>query len=115
MIPNDTLARTLWGEARGRPCRHGAGRGCDRQPRPQSALVGHDILSVCLEPYQFRCWNHSDPNRAKMLQARHVHRPDRASPVLSRRAARPSGQPETPTRSVDAPAAQPAARETLSI
>jgi hypothetical protein len=27
---------------------------------------GNDIVTVCLKPWQFSCWNPSDPNRAKL-------------------------------------------------
>ena len=64
-----TLARTMWGEARGeRP--------------PGMAAVGHvvlnrvlgarwwgyDVESVCRHDRQFSCWNADDPNLPKMLR-----------------------------------------------
>ncbi len=70
----DTLARTLWGEARG------------EGPQGMEAVAnvvlnraavaqakggywwGNDIISVCQKPYQFSCWNRSDPNY-RQLQA----------------------------------------------
>ncbi len=70
----DVLARTLWGEGRG------------EGPQGMEAIAGvvlnrvniaakkggywwgNDIISVCQKPYQFSCWNRSDPNY-KALQA----------------------------------------------
>lgn len=70
----DTLARTLWGEARG------------EGPQGMEAVAnvvlnraavaqakggywwGNDIISVSQKPYQFSCWNRSDPNY-RQLQA----------------------------------------------
>jgi hypothetical protein len=64
-----TLARTMWGEARG-------------DGREGMAAVGHvvlnrvigaswwgrDVASVCLRPAQFSCWNERDPNRPQLLR-----------------------------------------------
>jgi N-acetylmuramoyl-L-alanine amidase len=61
----DVLVRTVYGEARGEPK---AGQVAvvhvirNRVDRP--GWWGHDIASVCLAPWQFSCWNVSDPNRA---------------------------------------------------
>jgi spore germination cell wall hydrolase CwlJ-like protein len=76
----DTVARTLWGEARGegeagmravaavivnraRAARAWkAKHGKDRHP-----LFGDGTLrSVCKAKWQFSCWNEKDPNRQKM-------------------------------------------------
>lgn len=69
----DTLARTLWGEARG------------EGPQGMEAVAnvilnrvkvadakggywwGKDIISVCQKPYQFSCWNRSDPNYKQLI------------------------------------------------
>jgi N-acetylmuramoyl-L-alanine amidase len=64
-----TLAQTAWGEARGEGIagmlavihvvlnrvRHAGG-------------WGTDIVSVCMHPKQFSCWNENDPNREQMLR-----------------------------------------------
>jgi len=64
----DTLARTIYGEARG------------ESPEGR-LLVAFVILNrwktnyrrkdtieqVCLDPWQFSCWNSNDPNREKLL------------------------------------------------
>lgn len=72
-----TLARTLWGEARGEPqdgqiavawvIRNRASRA-----RFAGRLVGAEgaVAHVCLAPWQFSCWNEGDPNRAKLLVLR---------------------------------------------
>ena len=69
MTPTDTLARTIWGEARS--------EGYEGMQAVASVVLnriasgktwwGADIESVCLEPWQFSCWNANDPNRAKLL------------------------------------------------
>ena len=64
----DTLARTVYGEARGEPS----------DGKKAVALVilnrvkankwyGKTITEVCLKPYQFSCWNENDPNREKLM------------------------------------------------
>lgn len=70
----ETLARTLWGEARGEPedgkravawvIRNRASRS-----RFAGALLGTPgaVARVCRAPWQFSCWNEGDPNRAKLL------------------------------------------------
>ncbi len=71
----DILARTIFGEARG--------EGLKGQEAVASVIInrvqhaqkskkqfqrgywwGHDVVSVCLKPYQFSCWNADDPNAA---------------------------------------------------
>jgi len=66
----DTLARTLWGEARGEP----------RDGKIAIAWVilnrywqefhgAQTITEVCRAPWQFSCWNADDPNHAQLLLA----------------------------------------------
>lgn len=63
-----TLARTLWGEARG------------EGPQGMEAVAhvvfnriaarswwGRDVVSVCRKPWQFSCWNSNDPNAQRLL------------------------------------------------
>lgn len=64
----DVLARTIWGEARG------------ENEQGKKAVVnvifnrfssgkwfaGKTIADTCQKPWQFSCWNKSDPNRKKM-------------------------------------------------
>jgi N-acetylmuramoyl-L-alanine amidase len=65
--PADTLARTIWGEARGEGV---TGMGAvaavivNRARHPR--WWGHDIANVCRTPLQFDCWNTGDPNRPKL-------------------------------------------------
>lgn len=64
----DTLARTMYGEARG----EGA-RGLEAVAHVVLNRVdahrwwGDDVVAVCLKPWQFSCWNATDPNRRKLL------------------------------------------------
>nr|WP_240796909.1 cell wall hydrolase [Terasakiella sp. SH-1] len=62
-----TMARTLYGEARGEG-RHGME--CVAQVIlnrvNRGGWWGNDIASVCLKPWQFSCWNYNDPNRSKI-------------------------------------------------
>lgn len=69
----DVLARTLWGEARGekKSGREAVAsvvlnRVAHAQARGGRFWWGNDVIGVCLKPWQFSCWNPSDPNRAKL-------------------------------------------------
>lgn len=64
----DILARTIWGEARG--------EGAEGMAAVAAVIVnrarrggwwGNSIRAVCLKPWQFSCWNPTDPNRVKLL------------------------------------------------
>lgn len=71
-IAIDVLARTLWGEARG--------QGSDGMNAVAAVILnrvrvaqqkgsfwwGNNIIQVCQKPYQFSCWNRSDPNFRKL-------------------------------------------------
>lgn len=64
----DVLARTLWGEARSEGRRGMEAVGCvilNRAANPR--WWGHDIVSVCLSPWQFSAWNPDDRNRRVMV------------------------------------------------
>jgi N-acetylmuramoyl-L-alanine amidase len=64
----DTLARTLWGQARGcgaAGMSHVANVILNRADHP--SWWGHTIAGVCTQPYQFSCRNIGDPNRQKLL------------------------------------------------
>ena len=70
----DTLARTVWGEARGEgEAGMAAGAAVIRNRIDGSAAHGgkywwgRDWISVCQARSQFSCWNPGDPNRAKLL------------------------------------------------
>lgn len=63
----DILARTIWGEARGTGIagmQHVASVILNRASHPR--WWGSDVLTVCLKPYQFSCWNEGDPNCPKV-------------------------------------------------
>ncbi len=73
-IAADILARTLWGEARGEGT---AGmqavaavimnRVKTSRAKPGGMWWGNDVISVCQKPWQFSCWNRSDPNMKKVM------------------------------------------------
>ncbi len=68
----DTLARTLYGEARGEPY---LGKVAVANVVYNRASIGlrhphfgeGTIASACLAPWQFSCWNSNDPNREVIL------------------------------------------------
>jgi N-acetylmuramoyl-L-alanine amidase len=65
----DTLARTLWGEARGEGEKGMMAVACvilNRAKKP--CWWGKDIESVCRKKWQFSCWNENDPNYQKLLR-----------------------------------------------
>lgn len=69
--PADVLARTLWGEARGEPVRGREAVAAVVMNRVRRAEAsgsywwGNSVVEVCRRPWQFSCWNESDPNAAK--------------------------------------------------
>lgn len=69
----DTLARTLWGEARGEGVEGMKAVACVILNRVKVAQEagkywwGNNIIQVCQKPYQFSCWNRSDPNFKKLI------------------------------------------------
>lgn len=64
----DTLARTLWGEARGegkegmRAVANVILNRLEIAQKRGSFWWGNNIIQICQKPYQFSCWNRSDPN-----------------------------------------------------
>jgi spore germination cell wall hydrolase CwlJ-like protein len=66
----DTLARTIWAEARGEPdARAGMAAVANvvlNRVR-WNTYWGRSIAEVCQKPYQFSCWNKNDPNLPKLL------------------------------------------------
>lgn len=72
-----TLARTMWGEARGE-IDAAAGMSAvahvvlNRVAR--QTYWGKSIEAVCLRPYQFSCWNAADPNRPQLLKVTPTNR-----------------------------------------
>lgn len=71
-ITVDVLARTLWGEARGEGIDGMKAVACVILNRVAVAKKkgkfwwGNNIIQVCQKPYQFSCWNRSDPNFQKL-------------------------------------------------
>jgi N-acetylmuramoyl-L-alanine amidase len=69
----DVLARTLWGEARGEPVAGIEAVASVVLNRVAIAKAkgrywwGNDVITVCQKPYQFSCWNRSDPSYRKLL------------------------------------------------
>lgn len=66
----DTLARTLWGEARGEKLaglRAVAAVVLNRASHRRVHWWGRSIVGVCRAPMQFSCWNGNDPNLPKLL------------------------------------------------
>ncbi|MDG6399615.1 cell wall hydrolase [Pseudomonas quasicaspiana] len=67
---HDTLARTLWGEARGEGLAGMIAVGWAIRNRVEMDLHndgkpdwwGEGYEGVCRAPYQFSCWNRNDPN-----------------------------------------------------
>lgn len=64
----DTVARTLWGEARGEGMQGmQAVANVIMNRVKKGGWLGTTPEEVCLKPYQFSCWLKSDPNRDKLL------------------------------------------------
>jgi N-acetylmuramoyl-L-alanine amidase len=69
----DVIARTIWGEARGEGLAGMQAVAFVILNRVEVAEVnggywwGNTILQVCHKPYQFSCWNKTDPNFKKVI------------------------------------------------
>jgi spore germination cell wall hydrolase CwlJ-like protein len=80
-MEEDILARTLWGEARGEGESGMEAVACVILNRCAISAArkkywwGNNIIQICQKPYQFSCWNRSDPNYRK-LQAVDLQDPD---------------------------------------
>ncbi len=72
-IEVDTLARTIWGEARGEGSAGMQAVACVILNRLAVAQEkggfwwGNSIIQICQKPYQFSCWNRNDPNFKQLL------------------------------------------------
>lgn len=68
----DVLARTLWGEARGEGTQgmHAVANVILNRTKiaenKGGFWWGNNVIQVCQKPYQFSCWNRSDPNFRKL-------------------------------------------------
>jgi N-acetylmuramoyl-L-alanine amidase len=56
-------ARTIWMEARGEGDTGMLAAAWVLANRYRTGGFGNTVAQVCLKPYQFSCWNTSDPNR----------------------------------------------------
>lgn len=69
----DTLARTVWGEARGEGVEGMQAVACVIMNRLAISIAkdgywwGNNVIQICQKPYQFSCWNRSDPNYRKLI------------------------------------------------
>ena len=63
-----TLARTIYGEARGESTIGQMAIACVVMNRFKSKkwFAGKTIAETCTKKWQFSCWNENDPNRAKI-------------------------------------------------
>jgi hypothetical protein len=66
----DTLARTLYGEAEANNAADAKAIAWVVVNRARHARWPDSVAEVCLQPFQFSCWNANDPNRARILAAR---------------------------------------------
>ena len=71
----DTLARTIYGEARGEDDYGKRLVGYVMLNRWRTKYRGcRSIKEVCHDPYQFSCWNAKDPNRQKLIDTDYMNR-----------------------------------------
>jgi len=72
----DILARTLWGEARGESLAGQIAVAWTIRNRVNDGKAkswwGEGYAGVCQKPYQFSCWNKSDPNYAYLSGAKPI-------------------------------------------
>ncbi len=98
----DTLARTIYGEARGEPVRGKEAVAAVVMNRVARAMErggwwwGSSVIEVCRRPWQFSCWNADDPNRAQIERADESDREFASCARIARRAV--AGALEDPTQ-----------------
>jgi len=67
LLPDEVLALTIWGEARGESVEGQIAVANVIMNRWKNNLGKYKtVTDVCLEPRQFSCWNESDPNRTRI-------------------------------------------------
>lgn len=75
-IDRDTLARTLWGEARGESLAGQIAVAWTIRNRVNDGKAkswwGEGYAGVSKKPYQFSCWNKNDPNYAYLSGAKQI-------------------------------------------
>ena len=98
----DILARTIYGEARGEPVRGKEAVAAVVMNRVRRARAagrtywwGATVEDVCRRPWQFACWNDSDPNRQKVERVDADNRVFQTCQRIARRAV--SGTLSDPT------------------
>lgn len=64
------IARTAYGEARGEGNfgMHVVVNTIQNRLASGVRWWGHSLRTICLHPWQYSCWNPTDPNRAKMFK-----------------------------------------------
>lgn len=62
----ETTARTVYGEARGESFEGKIAVAWVIRNRADTKYRGDSCETVCLKPWQFSCWNPTDPNKAKI-------------------------------------------------
>lgn len=65
----DVLARTLYGEAESGNVDDAVAIAWVVMNRVHYAKWPDTVAGVCLQPWQFSCWNQNDPNRQRILNA----------------------------------------------
>lgn len=65
----DILARTLYGEAEAGNIKDATAIAHVVVNRVGRAYWPDSVAEVCLQPWQFSCWNQNDPNRVRILAA----------------------------------------------
>lgn len=66
----DVFARTLFGEAEAKNEEDAVAIACVIINRVNLPNWPDTISEVCLQPWQFSCWNQNDPNRNRILNAK---------------------------------------------
>lgn len=66
----DILARTLYGEAESDNHQDAKAIAAVVMNRVHYHQWPDSAAAVCLQPWQFSCWNHNDPNRERILKAK---------------------------------------------
>lgn len=89
--PADILARTIYGEARGELIKGKEAIAAVvlnrvKRARARDCWWGNTVVEVCLKPWQFSCWNASDPNRLKVMTVGPANKVFRACRRVARRA-----------------------------
>ena len=91
----DTLARTIWGEARGEGVRGMEAVAAVIMNRVRSGRFPNSIEGVCKQPWQFSTWNTNDPNLPRLMSVTVADQNFRRAMTIADRAAR--GQLVDPT------------------